>query len=166
MPALPPSPPPFLAPQLGKLVALYFVVAFGSSMDIAAIQADSPRDLDYNSELVTVGLSNLLTAGAGVGFTGARWAAAWPACRLAQQHQQHLSASVCLHPAPSVCWPAAVPPSQQQRCTHRKVPALIAAGSYIFSQTLFSLRMGVDSPLMGAIVAGQCGVMHMHMHCT
>ena len=48
-------------------------MAFGSSMDIAAIQADSPRDLDYNSELVTVGLSNLLTAGAGVGFTGARF---------------------------------------------------------------------------------------------
>lgn len=81
--------------QLGKLLALYFVVAFGSSMDIAAIQADTPRDLDYSKELVTVGVSNLLTAFAGVGFTG----------------------------------------------------------SYIFSQTLFSLRMGVDTPLMGAIIA-------------
>jgi SulP family sulfate permease len=80
-------------------LALYFIVAFGSSMDIAAIQADSPRDLNYNSELVTVGLSNLATAAAGVGFTG----------------------------------------------------------SYIFSQTLFSMRMGVDTPLMGAIVTGTLG---------
>jgi len=29
-------------------------------------------------------------------------------------------------------------------------------GSYIFSQTLFSMRMGVDMPLMGAIIAGGC----------
>lgn len=42
-------------PQLPKLAALFFIVAFGSSMDIAAIQADSAQDLDYNSELVTVG---------------------------------------------------------------------------------------------------------------
>ena len=27
-------------------------------------------------------------------------------------------------------------------------------GSYIFSQTLFSMRMGIDTPLMGAIIAG------------
>lgn len=80
--------------QLGKLLTLYFIVAFGSSMDIAAIQADTPRDLDYNSELVTVGLSNALTAVCGVGYTG----------------------------------------------------------SYIFSQTLFGSRMGVDSRLMGGIL--------------
>ncbi|KAL4419479.1 hypothetical protein ABPG77_008281 [Micractinium sp. CCAP 211/92] len=84
-----------LPSQLPKLAALFFIVAFGSSMDIAAIQADSAQDLDYNSELVTVGVSNLLTAAGGVGFTG----------------------------------------------------------SYIFSQTLFSMRLGVDSPLMGLIVA-------------
>ncbi|PRW58410.1 sulfate transporter [Chlorella sorokiniana] len=81
--------------QLGKLLTLYFIVAFGSSMDIAAIQADTAQDLDYNSELVTVGLSNILTAACGVGYTG----------------------------------------------------------SYIFSQTLFSMRMGIDTPLMGAIIA-------------
>lgn len=81
--------------QWPSLLALYVIVAFGSSLDIAAILADSPRDLDYNSELVTVGVSNLLTACGGVGFTG----------------------------------------------------------SYIFSQTLFGMRMGVDSPLMGVIVA-------------
>jgi sulfate permease, SulP family len=80
--------------QAGKLVGLYFVVAFGSSMDIAAIQSDAP-DVDYNSELVTVGLSNVVTGIAGVGLTG----------------------------------------------------------SYIFSQTLFSLKMGIDSRMMGAVVA-------------
>lgn len=48
-----PPTPPLL--QVAKLIALYFVVAFGSSMDVAAIQTDSPRDLDYNQELVTVG---------------------------------------------------------------------------------------------------------------
>ncbi|KAL4547721.1 hypothetical protein Ndes2526B_g06954 [Nannochloris sp. 'desiccata'] len=80
--------------QAGKLVGLYFVVAFGSSMDIAAIQSDAP-DVDYNSELITVGLSNVATGIAGVGLTG----------------------------------------------------------SYIFSQTLFSLKMGIDSRIMGAVVA-------------
>lgn len=80
--------------QIGKLVGLYFVVAFGSSMDIAAIQSDAP-DVNYNSELVTVGLSNLVNGVAGVGLTG----------------------------------------------------------SYIFSQTLFSLRMSVSSRVMGTVVA-------------
>lgn len=88
---------PALPGQLAKVVPLLFVVAFGSSMDVAAIQAQAPFDLNYNSELVTVGLSNVVTGLVGVGFTG----------------------------------------------------------SYIFSQTLFSLRMGVDSPVMGAIVAGE-----------
>ena len=37
------------------MFALFFVVAFGSSLDVAAIQADSPDPLDYNSELRTVG---------------------------------------------------------------------------------------------------------------
>ncbi|KDD74914.1 hypothetical protein H632_c991p0, partial [Helicosporidium sp. ATCC 50920] len=80
--------------QAGKIFALYFVVAFGSSMDVAAIQAESPTPLDYNSELVTVGWSNLLTGLTGFGYTG----------------------------------------------------------SYIFSQTLFSMRAGVDSPVMGLVV--------------
>lgn len=40
--------------QLAKMAGLFFVVAFGSSMDIAAIQTESPVDIDYNSELVTV----------------------------------------------------------------------------------------------------------------
>lgn len=41
--------------QIPTALALFFVVAFGSSLDVAAIQQDSPEPLDYNSELVTVG---------------------------------------------------------------------------------------------------------------
>ncbi len=43
-------------PQIPKLLALFMVVAFGSSMDMAAIQQDMPvRQLDYDRELMTVG---------------------------------------------------------------------------------------------------------------
>jgi len=41
--------------QTPKLLALFFVVAFGSSLDVAAIQAGVPDTLDYNHELVVVG---------------------------------------------------------------------------------------------------------------
>ena len=41
--------------QIPKLLGLFFVVAFGSSLDIAAIQAEMPTPLDFNSELKTVG---------------------------------------------------------------------------------------------------------------
>ena len=41
--------------QVPKLLALFFVVAFGSSLDVAAIQAGVPDQLDYNHELKTVG---------------------------------------------------------------------------------------------------------------
>lgn len=40
--------------QLPTVLALAFVVAFGSSLDVAAIQQDNPEELDYNKELVTV----------------------------------------------------------------------------------------------------------------
>ena len=46
---------PAAAQQSGKLVALFFVVSFGSSLDISAIQADLPMPIDYNAELQTVG---------------------------------------------------------------------------------------------------------------
>ena len=36
-------------------MALFLVVAFGSCLDVAAIQADTPGQLDYNHELQTVG---------------------------------------------------------------------------------------------------------------
>eukprot|EP01023_Acetabularia_acetabulum_P049289 TRINITY_DN5257_c0_g2_i2.p1 TRINITY_DN5257_c0_g2~~TRINITY_DN5257_c0_g2_i2.p1 ORF type:complete len:544 (+),score=84.96 TRINITY_DN5257_c0_g2_i2:163-1794(+) len=39
-------------------------------MDVAAIQSDYPKELDYDRELVTVGISNALTGLLGVGFTG------------------------------------------------------------------------------------------------
>jgi len=41
--------------QLPTILALAFVVAFGSSLDVAAIQQDNPEELDYNRELTTAG---------------------------------------------------------------------------------------------------------------
>ena len=40
-----------------QVVALFFVCAFGSSLDVAAIQAESPEPLNFNHELQTVGAS-------------------------------------------------------------------------------------------------------------
>ena len=45
--------------QLPTVLALAFVVAFGSSLDVAAIQQGSSDELDYNRELVTVGMQQL-----------------------------------------------------------------------------------------------------------
>jgi hypothetical protein len=42
---------------LGQVLALFFVAAFGSSLDVAAIQSESPEPLDFNHELQTVGVS-------------------------------------------------------------------------------------------------------------
>ena len=50
-------------------VAMYFVVAFSSSLDVAAIQMELGRTLHYNEELKTVGISNLVSGLTG-GFTG------------------------------------------------------------------------------------------------
>lgn len=41
--------------QAPKAIALFLVVAFGSCLDVAAIQADTPGQLDFNHELQTVG---------------------------------------------------------------------------------------------------------------
>ena len=41
--------------QVPQLIGLFAVVAFGSSLDVAAIQQDSPQPLDFNAELLTVG---------------------------------------------------------------------------------------------------------------
>ncbi|KAL7537523.1 hypothetical protein ACHAXR_007882 [Thalassiosira sp. AJA248-18] len=76
------------------LLAMISVVALSSSLDIAAIEIELKRPLDYNHELKTVGLSNIISGLAG-GYTG----------------------------------------------------------SYIFSQTIFSLRMGIRSRLMGYTIA-------------
>ncbi|KAF8062987.1 hypothetical protein HT031_003826 [Scenedesmus sp. PABB004] len=85
-----------LARQAPKMLGLFFVVVFGSCLDVAAIQADMPFPIDFNSELGTVGLSNVLVGLSGAGYTG----------------------------------------------------------SYIFSQTIFSMRAGVSGVAHGAIIAG------------
>jgi SulP family sulfate permease len=72
---------------------MFFVVAFSSSLDVAAIQMELGRPLDYNHELKTVGFSNFISGITG-GFTG----------------------------------------------------------SYIFSQTIFTMRAKVDSRFIGVIV--------------
>ena len=41
--------------QIPSLIALFMVVTFGSALDVAAIQQDTPFPLDFNQELVTVG---------------------------------------------------------------------------------------------------------------
>jgi MFS superfamily sulfate permease-like transporter len=57
---------PALVRQIPKMLGLFFVVTFGSCLDVAAIQADMPFPIDFNSELGTVGLSNVI-----VGLSGA-----------------------------------------------------------------------------------------------
>ena len=47
----------------------YVVVAFSSSLDVAAIQMDMGKALDFNRELISVGISNALSGLTG-GFTG------------------------------------------------------------------------------------------------
>eukprot|EP00884_Botryococcus_braunii_P016374 jgi/Botrbrau1/341/Bobra.0022s0295.1 len=87
---------PAMLRQLPTLFPLFFVVAFGSSMDVAAISQEmNGAELDYDTELLTVGYSNLATAMVGAPMTG----------------------------------------------------------SYIFSQTVFSLRSGVTSRANGLVVA-------------
>jgi SulP family sulfate permease len=74
-------------------IAMYFVVAFSSSLDVAAIQMEVRRSLDFNHELMTVGLANVISGMTG-GFTG----------------------------------------------------------SYIFSQTIFTMRAQIDSRAVGFII--------------
>ena len=83
-----------LPPQIPTLIGMTFVVALSSSLDVAAIELELKRPLDYNHELSTVGLSNCLSGVTG-GYTG----------------------------------------------------------SYIFSQSIFSLRAGIRSRLSGYILA-------------
>ena len=80
--------------QTLTVIAMICVVALSSSLDIAAIEIELKRPLDYNYELQTVGISNILSGVTG-GYTG----------------------------------------------------------SYIFSQTIFSLQMGIRSRLMGFTIA-------------
>jgi len=75
-------------------VGMLFVVALSSSLDVAAIELEMKKPLDYNKELGTVGVSNLVS-----GLTGGY------------------------------------------------------TGSYIFSQTIFSLRIGIRSRIAGFAIA-------------
>lgn len=79
--------------QIPTWIAMFFVVAFSSSLDVAAIQMELGRSLNFNTELKMIGLSNFFSGITG-GFTG----------------------------------------------------------SYIFSQTIFTLRTKVDSRGVGAVV--------------
>lgn len=58
-----------LTRQIPTWIAMYFVVAFSSSLDVAAVETALGKPLDHNHELQTVGISNLLS-GLGGGFTG------------------------------------------------------------------------------------------------
>lgn len=51
------------------LMSMIFVVALSSSLDVAAIELELNRPLNYNSELCMVGLSNVLSGLTG-GYTG------------------------------------------------------------------------------------------------
>jgi MFS superfamily sulfate permease-like transporter len=53
-----------------QVFGLFIVVCFGSCMDIAAIQQDAPKAISYDSELFTIGLSNVVTSIFGSGLTG------------------------------------------------------------------------------------------------
>lgn len=83
-----------LPKQIFRLLGMFFVVAFSSSLDVAAIEMELGIPLDYNRELATVGISNMVSGLFG-GYTG----------------------------------------------------------SYIFSQTIFTMRRGVNSRICGYIVA-------------
>ncbi|CAK9034963.1 Uncharacterized protein C24H6.11c [Durusdinium trenchii] len=49
--------------------AMFAVVAFGSSLDVAAIQFEIGKPMDYDHELITVGISNAISGATG-GYTG------------------------------------------------------------------------------------------------
>lgn len=83
-----------LPSQFPIVISMIFVVALSSSLDIAAIDLELPKPLEYNYELRMIGISNICS-----GITGGY------------------------------------------------------TGSYIFSQTLFTLRSGVRSRLSGYTIA-------------
>jgi SulP family sulfate permease len=83
-----------LPPQIFTLLSMIFVVALSSSLDVAAIELELNRPLNYNHELKMVGISNVISGLMG-GYTG----------------------------------------------------------SYIFSQSIFSLRAGIRSRLAGYVLS-------------
>eukprot|EP00038_Savillea_parva_P025233 m.46802 g.46802 ORF g.46802 m.46802 type:complete len:1030 (+) comp6806_c0_seq1:50-3139(+) len=79
--------------QLPTWFTMFIVVAFSSSLDVAAIQMELGRPLDFNAELQTVGFANVVS-----GLTGGY------------------------------------------------------TGSYIFSQTIFTMRTGIRSRVVGIVI--------------
>jgi MFS superfamily sulfate permease-like transporter/uncharacterized protein YciI len=59
----------YIPDQIFTLIAMFLVVAFSSSLDVAAIEMEVGAPLDYNHELKTVGISNLVSGLTG-GYTG------------------------------------------------------------------------------------------------
>ena len=55
--------------QFLRLVGMFLVVAFSSSLDVAAIEMEMGLPLDYNRELNTVGIANMFSGITG-GYTG------------------------------------------------------------------------------------------------
>ena len=55
--------------QIFKLIGLFLIVSFSSSLDVAAIEMECGRPLNYDHELTTVGISNLCSGMTG-GFSG------------------------------------------------------------------------------------------------
>ena len=96
---------------------------------------------------IHAGLSNALTAVCGVGYTGEL-----------ERHGGLRPPLPCMFPAqqPTTATFDTLASSLNVD-TQRAAPASPLAGSYIFSQTLFGSRMGVDSRLMGAILTGGAG---------
>lgn len=58
-----------LPSQALTLLSMIFVVALSSSLDVAAIELELKQPLNYNHELMTVGLSNIISGLTG-GYTG------------------------------------------------------------------------------------------------
>lgn len=58
-----------MPPQVFTLIAMIIVVALSSSLDVAAIELELHRPLNYDRELETVGISNIISGLTG-GYTG------------------------------------------------------------------------------------------------
>jgi hypothetical protein len=86
-----------------------------------------------------VGLSNIVCGLTGSGYTGARARVA-----LCQGHPPCRAHAPALAPAAKCCATRQPPPPANRR----------PAGSYIFSQTIFSMRAGVTSRAHGWLISG------------
>jgi len=103
-------------------VGMFLVVAFSSSLDVAAIETEVRRPLDYNRELQMIGVSNAVS-GLFVGFTG----------ESSSDYSSCFAVLNVLHRHPSFFL-----------CGY--------TGSYIFSQTIFTLRAGARSRLCSFVI--------------